>query len=258
MPLENLDLRGGYQFQYRDIDGQFFGFFPQFSGAEKPAGSTTQWANGWVGSVNWKPFKVLNIFGEYKGANTSDPYTWISPDSANIARVKIKYDTPLEKLSLKGSFSWRRRENGDENYRVDVQDYTLAATYQPAFLQKLTLDGSITYESIKDRKDIFNVPFSINPFTFTTFNFNSNALIYSGGITYEGIYKGLGARFYGSVAKTTGENTQDYTDGVLSIWYKNKWLTPILSLERTYLIDRVIPQNSFTANLVTVSLRKEF
>ena len=258
MPLENLDLRGGYQFQYRDIDGQFFGFFPQFSGAEKPAGSTTQWANGWVGSINWKPFKVLNVFGEYRGANTSDPYTWISPDSANIARVKIKYDTPLEKLSLKGSFSWRRRENGDENYRVDVQDYTLAATYQPAFLQKLTLDGSITYESIKDRKDIFNVPFSINPFTFTTFNFNSNALIYSGGITYEGIYKGLGARFYGSVAKTTGENTQDYTDGVLSIWYKNKWLTPILSLERTYLIDRVIPQNSFTANLVTVSLRKEF
>ena len=259
MPLENLDLRGGYQFQYRDIDGQFFGFFPQFSGAEKPAGSTTQWANGWVGSVNWKPFKVLNIFGEYKGANTSDPYTWISPDSANIARVKIKYDTPLEKLSLKGSFSWRRRENGDENYRVDVQDYTLAATYQPAFLQKLTLDGSITYESIKDHKDIFNVPFNpVNPFTFTTFTFNSNALIYSGGITYEGIYKGLGARFYGSVAKTTGENTQDYTDGVLSIWYKNKWLTPILSLERTYLIDRVIPQNSFTANLVTVSLRKEF
>ncbi|MGD0919137.1 MAG: hypothetical protein ABSB22_22065 [Thermodesulfobacteriota bacterium] len=258
LPLNNLTLRGGYQFQYQDIDGEFFGFSPVFSGAEHPSGSTTQWINGWVGSVNWKPFNVLNIFGEYKGANTSDPYTWISPDNANIARVKIKYDTPLEKLSLNGSFSWRRRVNGDENYRVDARDYTLAATYQPALLQKLTLDASMTYESIKDHNDIFNVPFSINPFTFTTFNFNSNAWIYSAGITYEGIYKGFGARFYGSVAKTTGENTQDYTDGVLSIYYKNKWLTPTLALERTYLLDRVNSNNSFTANLVTLSLRKEF
>ena len=257
MPLSNLELRGGYQFQYRDIDGQFLGFFPVFSGAQRPT-STTQWINGWVGSINWKPYKFLSVFGEYKGSNTSDPYTWISPENTGIARIKIKYDTPIENLSLKGSFSWRRRVNNDENYRVDARDYTLTATYQPAFLQKLTLDASMTYESIQDHKDIFNVPFSINPFTFTTFNFDSDALIYSGGINYEGIYKGLGARIYGSVAKTTGENTQDYTDGILSVYYKNKWLTPMLALERIYLLDRVNRHNSFTANLVTFSLRKDF
>ena len=259
MPLDNLDLRGGYQFQYRDIDGEFFGFYPKFSGAERPSGGITQWINGWVGSINWKPYKFLNIFGEYKGANTSDPYTWISPDNTNIARVKVKYNTPLERLSLNGSFSWRRRVNSDQDYRVDAKDYTISATYQPAFLPKLTLDASFTYENINDKKDIFNVPFSpTNPFSFATFNFDSDAYIYSGGISYEGIYKGLGARFYGSVAKTKKENRQDYTDGVLSIWYKNKWVTPIVSLERTYLLDRVNSNNSFTANLVTVSLRKEF
>jgi hypothetical protein len=257
LPLNNLELRGGYQFQYQDIDGQFFGFFPTFSGAEHPV-STTQWINGWIGSINWKPYKFLNVFGEYKGSNTSDPYTWISPENSNIARVKIKYDTPLDNLSLKGTFSWRRRTNSDQNYRVDAMDYTLTATYQPAFLRKLTLDGSFTYETIQDKKDIFNVPFSVNPFSFATFNFDSNAVIYAGGVAYEGIYKGLGARLNGSVAKTTGETPQHYTDGILSIYYKNKWLTPTLSLERTYLLDRVNRHDSFTANLVTVSLRKEF
>ncbi len=253
LPLNNLEMRGGYQFQYLDIDGQFFGFFPGFSGAERPV-STTQWVNGWVGSINWKPYKFLSVFGEYKGSNTSDPYTWISPENSGIARVKIKYDTPLENLSLKGSFSWRRRVNSDQDYRVDARDYTLTATYQPVFLPKLTIDASFTYENIQDKKDIFNVI----PFSFATFNFDSDALIYSGGMNYEGIYKGLGARIYGSVAKTMKENPQHYTDGVLSIYYKNKWLIPTLSLERTYLLDRVNQHDSFTANLVTLSLRKEF
>lgn len=253
LPRNNLTLRGGYQFQSRDMDGQFFGFFPTSSGGKDPV-STKQWTNGWVGSIDWKPYKFLSVFGEYKGSDTSDPYTWISPDSTNIARVKIKYDTPLQNLSLKGIFSWKRRVNGDQGYRVDAKDYTLNATYQPVFLPKLTLDGSFTYENIKDHKDIFNVI----PFSFSTFNFDSDALIYSAGVSYEGIYKGLGARLNASYAKTMKENPQRYADAVLSLWYKNRCLTPILSLERTYLHDHVKGVDSFDANLLTFSLRKEF
>jgi hypothetical protein len=253
IPMDNLVLRGGYQFQYRDIGGEFFGYFPEFAGGKDPA-NTTQWTNGWVGSIDWKPYKFLSVFGEYKGSNTSNPYTWISPENTNVARVKIKYDTPIEKLSLKGIFSWRTRTNPDQNYSVDAKDYTITATYQPAFISKLSLDASFTYEKICDKKDIFDFA----PFAFQTFFFNSDALIYSGGISYEGIYKGLGARIYGSYGKTMGENPQRYADVTLSIWYKNKWVTPILALERTYLHDHVIPKDSFDANLVTFSLRKEF
>jgi hypothetical protein len=253
MPVDNLDLRGGYQFQYQDIDGEFFGFFPVFSGTKRPSGMT-QWVNGWVGSANWRPYKFLNIFGEYKGANTSDPYTWISPENTNIARIKIKYDTPLENLSLNGSFLWRRRANADQNFGVDAKDYTLTAAYRPVFLPKLTLDAAFTYENIRDKKDLFNVI----PFSFETFHFDSDALIYSAGVSYEEIYKGLGARLNGSYAKTWKENSQRYADAVLSVWYKNKWLTPILTLERTYLHDHVNRNDSFTANLLTFSLRKEF
>jgi len=253
IPMDNLVLRGGYQFQYQDIDGEFFGYYPEFAGGKHPA-SMTQWTNGWVGSVDWKPYKFLSVFGEYKGANTSDPYTWISPENTNIARVKIKYDTPIENLSLKGSSSWRRRTNPDQNYRVDAKDYTITATYQPAFIPKLSLDASFTYDKILDKKDIFDFA----PFSFQTFFFNSSALIYSGGISYEGIYKGLGARIYSSYAKSKDENPQRYADGTLSIFYKNKWLIPTLALERTYLHDHVNPRDSFDANLLTFSLRKEF
>jgi hypothetical protein len=253
IPMDNLVLRGGYQFQYRDINQEFFGYYPEFAGGKDPA-NTTQWTNGWVGSVDWKPYKFLSVFGEYKGSNTSNPYTWISPDNTNVARVKIKYDTPIEKLSLKGIFSWRTRTNPDQNYSVDAKDYTITATYQPAFIPKLSLDASFTYEKILDKKDIFDFA----PFAFQTFFFNSNALIYSGGISYEGIYKGLGARIYGSYGKTMGENPQRYADVTLSIWYKNKWVTPILALERTYLHDHVNPKDNFDANLLTFSLRKEF
>ena len=104
------------------------------------------------------------------------------------------------------------------------------------------------------KKDIYNAI----PSSFEKFTFNSNALIYSGGISYEGIFKGLGARIYGSYAKTMKENPQRYADAVISIWYKNKWVTPIVTLEKTYLNDHVKRHESFNANLVTFSLRKEF
>jgi hypothetical protein len=253
LPMDNLVLRGGYQFQYRDIDGEFFGNHPEFAGG-KDVVSTTEWTNGWVASADWKPYKFLNVFGEYKGANTNDPYTWISPESTNVARVKVKYDTPIDKLSLKGIFSWRRRTNPDQNYSVDAKDYTLAATYIPSFLPKLSVDASFTYEKTLDKKDIFDFA----PFAFETFFFNSSAYIYAGGITYEGIYKGLGARIYGSYAKTLNENPQRYLDANFSIFYRNKWLIPTVTFERTYLLDHLNHNDSFDANLVMFSLRKEF
>ena len=252
LPRENLTLRAGYRMQYQHINGDDF-VVNQFDGGKSP-GSTTTLTHGWVGSADWKPYKFLSIFGEYQGAKFDNPYTWISPENENIAKVKIKYDTPVENLSLKGIVSWKRMRNPDQEYSVDMRDYTIAATYQPVFVSKLALDASFTYENIRDKKDIFNVV----PFSFATFNFNSDALIYSGGISYEGIYKGLGARLNGSYAKTWKENSQRYADGALSIWYKNKWVTPILTLERTYLTDLVRRHDSFDANLLTFSLRKEF
>jgi hypothetical protein len=253
IPRDNLLLRGGYQFQYQDMEGEFFGNERVWAGAKNPE-NTTQWVHGWVASVDWKPFKCLNVFGEYKGSNTNDPYTWISPESTHIAKIKVKYDTPIKNLNLKGTFSWRRRTNPDQNNRVDAQDYTLTTSYQPIFLPKLSLDASVTYEKILDKKDIYNTI----PNSFEKFTFNSDALIYSGGISYEGIFKGLGARIYGSYAKTMKENPQRYADAVISLWYKNKWVTPIVTYEKTYLNDHVKRHESFNANLVTFSLRKEF
>jgi hypothetical protein len=257
LPLNNLVLRGGYLFQYRHIEGEAFytDQMAPFAGGEDPT-DTKQWTNGWVGSIDWKPYKFLSIFGEYKGSNTNDPYTWISPDNTNVAKVRIKYDTPIDRLTLKGNYSWRRRTNPDQSYRVDAQDFTFAANYVPSFLTNLSVDASFTYEKILDKKDIFNLDFGTR--AFQTFFFNSSAYIYAGGISYEGIYKGLGARIYGSYAKTLTENPQRYLDGSFSIFYKNKWLIPALTWERTYLHDHVNRNDSFDADLLTFSLRKEF
>jgi hypothetical protein len=252
LPRENLTLRAGYRFQYRKVEGNDF-VINQFDGGKHPT-DTDSFTSGWIASADWKPFKFLTFYGEYQGANFENPYTWISPESENIARFKVKYDTPVENLSLKGTFQWKRKRNPDQNFTVDTQDYAITATYQPPFIPGLSLDGSFTYEKLLDKKDIFNVI----PFSFDTFYFDSSAQIYTGGISYEGIYKGLGARLYGSYAKTMGENPQRYADAVLSFWYKNKWVTPIISLERTYLSDHVRHNDSFDANLFTFSLRKDF
>jgi hypothetical protein len=206
--------------------------------------------------VDWKPYKVLSVFGEYQGAQFDNPYTRISPESENIGKVRIKYDTPVKNLSLNGTGVWRRRVNPDQDYSVEVRDLSLAAAYQPAFLPKLTLDASVTYEMIQNEEDIPNEDFA--PPLYQRVSFDSNAMILSGGLTYEGIYRGLGARLYGSYAKTTEENRQIYADGVVSVFYKNKWLTPILTWERTYLVDKVNRDDGFSANLLTFSLRKEF
>jgi len=254
-PIENLVLRGGYRFQYRQINAEDF-VVNRFDGGKNPS-DTTIWAHGWIASANWKPFKALSIYGEYQGAKFENPYTWISPESENLAKVKVKYDTPIPNLNLIGTFLWKRRVNPDQEYRVDIKDYVIAVTYQPSFIPRLSLDASFTYENIKDKKDIANEGLTPTP-PFTSFTFDSDAYIYSGGISYEGIYKGLGARLGGNFARTRKENPQEYADGILSIWYKNKWVTPIVTLERTYLTDNVKPKDSFDANLITISLRKEF
>ena len=260
LPRENLTLRGGYRFQYRDINAEsfgsvLFGSSPQFNGGEDPR-STRVLAHGWIGSADWKPYKFLSLYGEYQGADFDNPYTRISPENENIGKVKAKYLTPIKGLNLIGTFLWKRRTNPDQEFRVDIRDYVLTATYQPPSAAGLSLDGSFTYENIHDKKDVVNGLGSPTP--FTRFSFDSDALIYSGGIGYEGIYRGLGARFSGNYARTRKENSQKYADGVLSFWYKNRWVTPVIALERTYLRDRERHNDSFDANLLTVSLEKEF
>ena len=255
LPMDNLTLRGGYQFQSQIINGEYFGFFanPYFAGGPKPQG-TTEWVNGFVGSVDWKPYKFLKVFGEYRGADFSNPYTWISPDSQNVAKLKVKYDTPIDRLGLTGSFRWNRQVNPSLDYRLDVKDLTFTASYQPSFLPKLSVDGSVTYEVNDNTQNIYN----IIPFQFQRVIFDQDALIWAGGITYENIYEGLCARASGSYAKTYKQNSQRYADGLISVWYKNKYLTPIITFERTYLDNITAPLNSFSANLWTFSLRKEF
>jgi hypothetical protein len=256
LPRPNLTLRGGYRVQYRDIDFSSGAPRTGVSLGGKDPYDTDIWAHGWIGSADWKPYKVLSVFGEYQGAEFDNPYTRISPESENIAKVRVRYDTPIKNLNLTGTGLWRRRVNPDQDYTVDVRDVGLAAVYQPGFLPKLSVDASVTYEMIKNHKDIPNEDFT--PTLNQRISFDSNAMILSGGLTYEGIYKGLGARFYGSYAKTTKEDPQVYADGLISMYYKNKWLTPILTFERTYLTDKVTSADGFSANLVTFSLRKEF
>lgn len=252
LPAENLSLRAGYRLQYRDVSADQ-GERNRFDGGSDVE-DTRILSHGWVASAEWKPVKALSLFGEYQGANFDNPYTRLSPEAEGIAKVRIKYDTPLSKLTLKGTASWKRKRNPDQDFRIDVQDYTLSAFYQPAFASDLSLDATFTYERIRERKDVLNFAF----FSFEDFVFDSDALIYSAGITYEGIYKGLGARLNGVYAKTYKENAQRYGDAGFSLWYKNKWVTPIFTFERTYLSDHVNRKNGFSAHLVTFSLRKQF
>ena len=251
-PKANVSFRGGYRLQYRDIDADQ-SERNRFDGG-KDVEDRKILSHGWVASAEWKPAKTLSLFGEYQGANFDNPYTRLSPEAESLAKVRIKYEMPISKLILKGIASWKRKRNPDQDFRIDVQDYTLTAIYEPAFISDLSVDASFTYERIRDRKDVLSFSF----LNLENFVFDSNALIYSGGITYEGIYKGLGARLNGVYAKTYKENAQRYGDALLSLWYKNKWLTPILTFERTYLSDHVNPKDSFSAHLVTFSLRKEF
>jgi len=251
IPLDSLTLRGGYRIQYEDVEGDVYDTEP-FEGGEDP-GDNQSLNQGWVASADWKPYSFLSMYGAYEGANFSDAYTWISPDNQNIGKFKIKYDTPIRALSLIGSFLWNRRVNPDQDYRRDTKDYSITATYAP--MDTLSVDGSFTYEKIKDSKDIIT---PVGPLITTpNLNFDSSAYIYSGGVSWD-FYRGLGVGLRGNYAKTL-ENTQEtYASGVISTWYKNEWVTPIVSFERTYLVDRDVRSDSFDANLLTLSLRKEF
>ncbi|MHC1745317.1 MAG: hypothetical protein AB9873_20125 [Syntrophobacteraceae bacterium] len=256
-PFPKLTLKAGYRVQYRRIEAENFQE-NLFDGGET-SGNDSIFAHGWVASADWKPFKSLSLSGEYEGEDFDNPYTRISPEGEQIAKARIRYDTPIKGLSLKGTTLWKRRTNPDQQYRLDIQDYVLAATYQPSALPGFTLDASYTFERIRDKKDIVNQEgLRPPPPLYSTFVFDSDAHVFSGGLGYEGIYKGLGGRFAASFARTSEENEQKYAVGTLSFWYKNRWVIPVLTLERSYLTDYENRDDSYSANLVTLSLRKEF
>gem|GEM_PF-1473721 len=259
-PFDNLTAKAGYRVQDRQIEAENFQA-NAFDGGTTSS-SAGIFAQGWIASANWKPFKSLSLFGEYEGDAFDNPYTRISPQGTSLAKLRVRYETPIKGLNLNSSFLWKRRNNSDQQYRLDVKDYVFAAAYQPPALPQLTLDASYTYESIREEEDILNQEdlISLTPsvFPLSTFFFDSDAQILSGGITLEGIYKGLGSRLAGTVARTRDENSQRYFDATLSFWYKNPWVTPVITFERTYLKDFESPEDSFSANLVTLSLRKEF
>jgi hypothetical protein len=252
LPMDNLTLRAGYRTQYRrvDADGQEQ---PEPRGGDDTLGNS-RWVHGWVGSVEWKPIRTLSILGEYQGADFTSPYTWISPESENIGKARIRWKTPLERLSIYGTFLWKRRTNPDRDFRVETMDYIFGLSYEPKFLAGLSMDASITYEKLKDKKDLLLTP----PAPFTRWSFDSDAIIYTGSIGWEGIYRGLGARLYGSYAQSRGENDERLADISLRLWYKNSYLTPVVTLERTYLVDHKRPKDGFDANMVIFALRKEF
>ncbi len=257
IPRDNLTLRAGYRVQFRDVDwdpgeGLELG---ASTGGKHPTDTDTL-AHGWIASGDWKPYKSLSFSGEYQGAAFDNPYTRISPQRDTFAKLRIKYDTPLKNLSLMGTARWSRKVNPDQTYSADTKDYMISAVYQPSYLAGLTFDGSFTLEKVKSNKEITNE--DVTPVGLNRFSFNSDAFIYQAGLNYEGIIGGLGGRLFGSYAKTRKEDSQNYADGGLSLWYKNKWVTPMVTVERTYLVDKVNRADSFDANLLTLSLRKDF
>ncbi|MGE5840010.1 MAG: hypothetical protein ACM34H_08735 [Deltaproteobacteria bacterium] len=256
IPGADLTVKVGYRAQHRSIRGENFNV-NRHDGGIQPE-ETTVFAQGWVASADWKPLKSLKLFAQYEGSVFDDPYTRISPQDQHVGKVWVRYDTPIRSLTLKGTLLRKMRSNPDQEYLVDIEDYILTAVYQPSAVPGLSMDGSVTYERIRDRKNIANQIATPLTAPFIPFVFDSDALIYSGGIEYEGIYKGLSGRFSGNIASTGKENNQKYARGVLSFWYTLKPVTPILSFERSYLTDKISPQDSYSANLLTFSLRKEF
>ena len=253
IPYDNLTVRAGYRVQYQHTygDNYYDAGIGNGNGGKSP-NSNTNWVNGWVGSINWKPYKFLSVYGEYEEANFSNPYTWISVQNQNIGRVKIKYDTPLKGLSLRGTFNWRYTTNAQQNYNLNVQDYIFTVIYKP--IPMIAFDGYFDYSKVNNSKGIWN-PI---PFRFENVAWDSDYYVWTGGLTFENVYKGLGGRMTGSYARSTGENSQNYVDAVVSVWYKNNIVTPIFTYERTYLTDNVVHANGFNANLFTFSLRKDF
>ncbi len=122
-------------------------------------------------------------------------------------------------------------------------------------MDTLSMDGSFTYENIKDSKEIFTSAGDVGP--VPKMNFDSNAYIYSGGVSWD-FYKGLGIGLRGNYAKTLEETQENYASGVISAWYKNKWVTPVVSFERTYLVDHDVRSDSFAANLLPFLSERSF
>ena len=170
--------------------------------------------HGWIGSADWKPYKVLSLFGEYQGAQFDNPYTRISPESENIGKVRIKYDTPMNNLNLDGTGLWRRRANPDQDYRVDVKDFSLGAAYQPSFLPKLTADASFTYQMIQNEEDITNGDFTP---TSPTIRVQLERLDPVGRADISRPLQGIGGQVLRQLRQDDEREPSDHADGVISV-----------------------------------------
>ena len=216
IPKPNLTLRGGYRVQYRDIDFDNGEPNTGVSQGGKHPYDTDILTHGMDRFCGLEALQSLERVWRVRGGTVRQPvYTDFPGKREYCCKGQNQIRHARQEPERNRDRLVERRVNPDQHYRVDVRDVGLAAAYQPSFLPKLSADASITYEMIQNRKDITNEDFA--PALNQHFVFNSNATILSGGLTDErgNPYKGLGARLYGSYAKTTKEDPQIYGDGLI-------------------------------------------
>ncbi len=257
LPFPTLTLRAGYRYQLRAVEVEQVDNglpVPDDPFAAAPQLDRTTHGHGAIFSADWRYKELIQASVKYDGSYFDDPYTRIGPTRDNRIRARVRI-APVKWFAISEIFTVDDIANSDTETSTLRKAWTTAVFLQP--FERLTLDGSLTYEDLNHRSDTFIPIDGIR--TPTQFTNDSEALSYTINSKLD-ILKNLQARGFVSWTKVTGEGSSTYVfpGGELSYLWEKTGLRLTTRYERPYVMEVGTPEDEFFAHLITLILSKDF
>jgi hypothetical protein len=256
-PASSLLVRTGVRLMKSDIEAIQDGVVDQ----TRTKRIKTAWP---IGSVFYKPSKMLTVRADVEEINNGTSYTRVTPHTDVGGRFVVRF-RPLDKLYVEDTAIVRNRKLVDTDYRSTIRSN--AATINYEFNERLTVFAGFSYDSYFT-SDFVNFLRGPAPFTDVSLRDQTVDRVWQGGVKVSPVRR-LTIDFTGNYVRATGlgeiageaplYGPMSFPYATGSIYYDFPRLGRMTAqLQRTYYIEQIVPGNNFGAKLLTIAWTRSF
>jgi hypothetical protein len=255
-PLTGLTIRPGFRLAKRDVS-------QMEDGVVNPAVSERQKSVTPELSAAYQPSRTLIVRGSYKSSYRDSSYTRLSPNQETSSRAMVRVE-PLPDLSVEADVNRTEAESLATGFVSHVRAASVRVNY--AWTDRWSGFAGLSYQGFLG---VGNATFlrGVAPLAVEMVDHEIDR-VWQGGVTLN-MSKRFGLSLTGNFDRTTGRDTITgepplygpvtfpYLSG--SMHYDVARFGRLgLDLQRTYMLQELLPLNNFSANLLTIHYIRTF
>jgi hypothetical protein len=214
--------------------------------------------------VGYHPVSQFSARGAYETTYSDDPFTRMSPDQRSTGRLTIHAE-PAPALTIEASATKTDAELADASFTQTLRTGSLAVAY--AVNQRFSITGGLDYQSFLGTGSVTFLR-GTPPITDVAMRDREVDRVWQGGVIVHPVSR-FGVTASANFDRTSGLDTiageaplygpLSFTYATGSAYYEFPRVGRVtLDLQRTYLLQELLPLTNFRANLVTVRFSRAF